>query len=217
MLEVPLYNERGEQIDKIAIDEAIFGSIVRKRLLKLAVDMYLANERQGTSTTKSRSMVEGSTRKLYRQKGTGRARAGSIRSPIRRGGGHTFAKQPRDWSKDMPKKERRLARDSAILSKIKDGELMVIDKLAIDSPKTKYVVGIKKALKIDGKSCLIGLAEYDKTLYLSARNIPRTSIIPVTDFNAYEILSHRYVLITKDGFEKLLSIATGADKEKVAG
>lgn len=216
MLEVPVYNEMGEQIDKISIDEAIFGSIVRRRLLKLAVDMYLANRRQGTVATKSRGQVEGSTRKLYRQKGTGRARAGSIRSPIRRGGGHTFAKQPKDWSKEMPKKERRLARDSAVLSKIRDGELLVIDRLSLERPKTKYIAGVIKALKIEGKSCLIGIADYNRELYLSARNIPRVDIMPVGDFNAYEILAHKYLLITREGFDRLVSMATGRSRELVS-
>ncbi len=203
MITLPVYNEQGAKVDSVEVDESIFGSIVRRKLLKLAVDMYLANRRQGTVATKSRGMVQGSTRKLFRQKGTGRARMGTNRTNVRKGGGVAFAKVPKDWSKRMTSKSRRLARNSAILSKMKDGELLVVDNLKVDSPKTKYITGVLQALKLE-TSCLIGTADYDKNVYLSARNITKISVLPVGDFNAYDVLKHRNMVITKAGLDKLV-------------
>jgi len=205
MIELPVYNEQGQQVDKLQVDEAIFGSVVRHKLLKQAVVMYLANKRQGTAATKSRGMVEGSTRKLFRQKGTGRARMGTIRTNVRRGGGVAFAKTSRDFSQKMPKKARRLARNSALLAKMKDGEMMILESLTVNEPKTKQILGIIDALGID-KSCLIGLADYDRNVYLSARNIPGVNVMPVDEFNAYDLLKHKKVVITRAGFDKLKSL-----------
>ncbi len=215
MIELPVYNEQGQQVDKIEVDEALFGSVVRHRLLKQAVVMYLANKRQGTAATKSRGMVEGSTRKLYRQKGTGRARMGTIRTNIRRGGGVAFAKTTRDFSQKLTKKARRLARNSALLSKMKDQELMILDGLNISEPKTKQVAGILNALDIKS-SCLIGLADYDRNVYLSARNIAKVNVMPVDEFNAYDLLRHRQVVITREGFDKLLSLVNQEKGSQVA-
>lgn len=215
MIELPVYNEQGQQVDKIQVDEAIFGSVVRHKLLKQAVVMYLANKRQGTAATKSRGMVEGSTRKLFRQKGTGRARMGTIRTNVRRGGGVAFAKASRDFSQKMPKKARRLARNSALLSKMKDGEMLILESLNIDEPKTKRMTGILGALGIDG-SCLIGLADSDKNVYLSTRNIEKVNVMPVDEFNAYDLLTHKKVVLTKAGFDKLKSLAGGTKENENA-
>jgi len=209
MIEVPVYNRQGEQVDAMQIDEQIFGGKVRHALLKQAVVMYQANKRQGTAATRSRGMVAGSTRKLYRQKGTGRARMGTIRTNVRRGGGVAFAKTPCDFSKTMPCKARRLARDSAILSKLIDGEVTIVDELSMQQPKTKDFAGVLAALKIDG-SCLVGLEQLDQTVYRSARNLPRVDVMPVSDFNAYDVLAHRKLLITRAGMEAILAMAGGA-------
>lgn len=209
MIELPVYNREGQQIETVAVDEGRFGRVVRRRLLHQAVVMYEKNRRQGTAATKSRGMVEGSTRKLFRQKGTGRARMGNARTVIRRGGGVAFAKVPRDFSVTMPKKARRLARDSALLAKMLDEQLVLIDNLTLDQPRTKEMTAVLKALKIDG-SCLIGLPDYDQNVYLSARNLPRTDMMPVKDFNAHAILSHQRLLVTKAGFEKLQELAVSA-------
>ena len=156
MIEVPVYNQTGEKIDTLQVDEAKLGGEVRKNLLKQALVMYHANKRQGTAKTKGRGEVEGSTRKMFRQKGTGNARTGGIRNPIKKGGGHAKQKRPKDWRQAMPKKARRLARNSAILSKIQSNDIRVIDQIALDQPKTKLMVGVFKALGID-RSCLFAL------------------------------------------------------------
>ena len=133
MIDVAVYNRDGKEIETLQVDEAVFGGVVRHPLLKQAIVMYHANSRVGTGATKSRGMVTGSTRKLYRQKGTGNARAGNARTPVRVGGGHTFAKVARDFGKDMPKKQRRLACDSAILAKLQSyqGETSRRDDLTV--------------------------------------------------------------------------------------
>jgi len=206
MIEVPVYNDKGQQIDTVKVEESAFGSVVRRKLLKQAIVMYEANKRQGTVATKSRGMVEGSTRKLYAQKHTGRARMGTIRTNVRRGGGVAFAKVPRDWSLRMPAKARKLARDSAMLSKLKDGSVMIIDRMSASEPKTKYIAGILKALKIE-RTVLIGTGEYDKNVYLSARNVPDVAVMPVAESNAYDVLKSRNILVTRDGFAKLVQSA----------
>lgn len=209
MIEVAVYNQQGEQVDLMQIDQQVFGGKVRHVLLKQAVEMYLANKRQGTATTKSRGMVKGSTRKLYRQKGSGRARMGNIRTNLRRGGGVAFAKVPTDFSKRMPTKARRLARDSAILSKILDKELVIIDGLGFEQPKTSEFTKIMAALKID-RSCLVGLSEPDNMVYLSSRNIQKVKVLPVSDFNAYDVLAHHKLLVTSAGMELLIGQASKA-------
>src|SRR3712207_5937638 len=139
MIEVPVFNQTGQEIEKFQVDEAKLGGEVRNALLKQALVMYHANKRQGTVRTLARGEVEGSTRKIYRQKGTGNARMGSIRQPVRVGGGHAKNKRPKEWRQAMPKKARRLARNSAILSKIQSKDIRVVDKLALEQPKTKLI------------------------------------------------------------------------------
>ena len=212
MIELPVYNQEGKQVETVTVDASLFGSIVRRRLLHQAVVMYQANKRQGTAATKDRGMVEGSTIKLYRQKGTGRARMGPRRTCLRRGGGVAFAKQPRDFSKKMPKKARQLARDSALLAKMLDQQLILLDKLNIDQPRTKAITAVLKALKVVG-SCLIGLEDHDRNIYLSSRNIPKIDVVPVEDFNAYYILGHKTVMMTKAGFSRLCEIAAARGGE----
>src|SRR5579862_4946628 len=135
MIEVPVYNQSGQQIEKIQVDEAKFGGEVRRELLKQAIVYYHANKRQGTVQTQARGEVAGSTRKMFRQKGTGNARTGGIRNPIKKGGGHAKQKRPKDWRQAMPKQARRLARNSAILAKIQSNQIRVIDVIKLDQPK----------------------------------------------------------------------------------
>src|SRR3954470_15042897 len=139
MIEVPVFNQSGEKVSTIKVDEAKLGGEVRKELLKQALVMYHANQRQGTVRTLARGEVEGSTRKIFRQKGTGNARQGTIRQPVRKGGGHAKQKRPKDWRQSMPKQARRLARNSAILSKIQSNDIRVLDKIDLAEPKTKFV------------------------------------------------------------------------------
>lgn len=213
MIELPVYNQQGQKVETVNVDESLFGSIVRRRLLQQAIVMYQANRRQGTATTKSRGMVDGSTRKIYRQKGTGRARMGNLRTCLRRGGGVAFAKVPRDFSKKMPKKAKRLAKNSALLAKMLDQQLVLVDQLSIDQPKTKAVVNMLSALKV-ASSCLIGLEDYDKNIQLSVRNIPRTEVMAVEDFNALDILTHKMVVVTKSGFDKLCELAGASGRSE---
>src|SRR5687768_1489536 len=139
MIEVPIYNQAGKEIEKITVDPAKLGGEVRDNLLKQALVMYHANQRQGTVRTLARGEVAGSTRKMFRQKGTGNARTGGIRNPIKKGGGHAKQKRPKDWRQAMPKKMRQLARDSALLLKFQNGDVRVLSELKFEAPKTKPV------------------------------------------------------------------------------
>jgi large subunit ribosomal protein L4 len=199
MINLAVYNIEGKKVDSLKVDEAVFGGAVRYPLLKQAVVMYHANKRVGTAANKGRSMVAGSGRKLFRQKGTGNARVGNIRTGKRRGGGVTFAKSHRDFSKRMPKKQRRLARDSAILAKLLRSDVVVVDGLKFEKPKTKEFVNILDNLKID-RSCLVTVDSEDVNLHKSANNVPKVAVMPVNELNAGDICRHRKMLFTKEAF-----------------
>src|SRR6476619_1482938 len=158
MIEVPVYNQTGEKVSTIQVDPAKLGGEVQTNLLKQALVMYHANQRQGTVRTKARGEVAGSTRKMFRQKGTGNARTGGIRNPIKKGGGHAKQKRPKSWRQAMPQKARRLARNSALLMKFQANDVRVVDAINVDAPKTKTVAAMYKALGID-RSCLFALAQ----------------------------------------------------------
>jgi len=204
MIEVPVYNQTGEKVDTLQVDEAKLGGEVRRNLLKQALVMYHANQRQGTVRTLARGEVAGSTRKMFRQKGTGNARQGTIRQHDRKGGGHAKQKRPKDWRQSMPKQARRLARNSAILSKIQSNDIRVIDQIALEQPKTKLMAGVFKALGID-RSCLLALPARDENLERSARNIDRTTLTTVDQLNAWDILRNRTLVVTRAGLEKILA------------
>jgi large subunit ribosomal protein L4 len=204
MIEVPIYNQTGQKVDTLQVDEQKLGGEVRRNLLKQALVMYHANQRQGTVRTLARGEVAGSTRKMFRQKGTGNARTGGIRNPIKKGGGHAKQKRPKDWRQAMPKKARRLARNSAILSKIQSNDIRVIDQIALDQPKTKLMAGVFKALGID-RSVLLALPGRDENLERSARNIDRTTLTTVDQLNAWDILKNRTLVVTRAGLEKILA------------
>jgi large subunit ribosomal protein L4 len=204
MIEVPVYNQAGSKIDTIQLDEAKLGGEVRRNLLKQAIVMYHANLRQGTVRTKARGEVAGSTRKMFRQKGTGNARTGGIRNPIKKGGGHAKQKRPKDWRQDMPKKARKIARNSALLVKFQSGDVRVVDSISLDGIKTKPVAQMYKALGID-RSCLVALAERNENIEKSARNIDRTKLTTVAKLNAWDILKHRTLLMTKSGLDLILA------------
>ena len=203
MIDIKVYNREGKELESVQVEEALFGGEIRPALLKQAIVMYHANKRVGTAATKSRGMVAGSTRKLYRQKGTGNARMGTIRTPVRVGGGVAFAKTARDFSKDMPKKQRRLACDSALLAKMQAGNVMVVDELNFDAPKTREFARILGNLKID-RSCLVTLSDQDVNVYKSARNIFKVDVMKLADLNAGDIINKQKVLFTKDAFMALL-------------
>ena len=206
MIEVPIFNQSGEKVSTFKLDEAKLASEgqINKDLLKQALTMYHANQRQGTVQTKARGEVAGSTRKMFRQKGTGNARTGGIRNPIKKGGGHAKQKRPKDWRLAMPKKARRLATRHAILSKIQTNDIRVLDGIKLDQPKTKFVVQMYKALGID-RSCLFALSDRNESVERASRNIDRTTLTTVKQLNVWDILRNRTLLMTKDGLEQLIA------------
>ena len=203
MLEVPVYNTEGKQIEMLSVSDDAFGTRVNTALLKQAVVAYHANKRQGTAATKSRGMVEGSTRKLFRQKGTGNARRGSIRTNILRGGGVAFAKRRRDFRKKLPQKMRLAARKTAILAKILGNDLAVVDGLTCEAPKTSQMAKLLSNLSIN-RSCLLALHQRDANIYLSSRNLRDLTVRTAEELNAFDIATRQKMLITREGMEMLM-------------
>jgi large subunit ribosomal protein L4 len=203
MIDVPIYDQAGQKTGSMQVDEARLGGEVRHHLLKQALVMYHANQRQGTVRTLARGEVAGSTRKIFRQKGTGNARMGTIRQPVRKGGGHAKQKRPKDWRLAMPKKARRLARNSAILSKIQSQDIRVLNEIKLEQPKTKEVAKLFKALGID-RSCLLALPGRDEVVEKSARNLESARLTTISQLNAWDILNNRVLLMTRAGLEQLL-------------
>lgn len=203
MIEIPVLNTSGKQVGTESLDPKHLGSRVRFALLKQAVVAYRAGRRQGTVMTRSRGMVHGARRKLYRQKGTGRARAGTLRTPVRRGGGRAFAKINRDFSQKMNRKMRRLARNSAILAKSLSGSALILEGLKFDVPATGKMAKILKAT--DSRGALIALDSRDPNLLKSGRNIPDLSLKLIEEVNAYDVLRARKLVFTPDAFKALLA------------
>ena len=204
MLEVPVYNTQGQKVDTVQVDEAVFGRHVNVDLLKQAVVAYHANKRQGTAATRSRGMVEGSTKKLFRQKGTGGARRGPIRTNVMRGGGVAFAKRPRDFRQGLPKKMRKAALESAILAKILGQDLMVVQGLSMSAPKTAEMAQVLANLQIN-RSCLLALAQRDSNIYLSSRNLADLTVRVTAELNAYDVATRVKMLVTSEAMAALMS------------
>lgn len=202
MIEIPILNTKGEQVGSEKLDPELLGGRVRFDLLKQAVVTYRANQRQGTHKTKTRAEVHGAAKKLYRQKGTGRARAGNLRTPVRVGGGHAFAKTNRDYSKKLSKNMRRLARNSAILAKAQSGTAVIVKGLSLDAPKTKTLAAVLRATKSDN-GALLAVTAIDKNLALSGRNIQGFCTKQVWDINAHEVLRARRLMFTPEAFSAL--------------
>jgi large subunit ribosomal protein L4 len=201
MASLTVYDRNGQSVGTYEIAPADLAPRINKKLLHDAVVMYQANRRQGSAKTKTRSEVMGSTRKLYRQKGTGNARAGSRRSGVRRGGGHIFALRPRDYSHSMPRKATQLATRMAIAAKVRDDEIVVIDDLSFTEPKTKEMAAILKALRCDDQTLLVTPAQHDPILYKAARNIRGVTVAPATDLNALLVLGSRRLLVTRGALD----------------
>jgi large subunit ribosomal protein L4 len=207
-----VYDISGKKVGSYEIDPAELAPAVNKQLLHDAVVMYQANQRQGTFRTKNRGEVAGSTKKLYRQKGTGNARAGARRSGTRRGGGHIFAKRPRDFGWRMPKKALRAATRMALASRLADDEVKLVSGLELASPKTAVVAKLLKSLGIAEKTVLVAPAKHDDMLWKSARNIDGVSVSPVGDLNAWSLLQPRAVLMTTAAIDAFrASVAKVAD------
>jgi large subunit ribosomal protein L4 len=199
------------------VEPTDFAPRINKQLLHDAVVMYQANIRQGSHETKSRGRVAGSTKKMYRQKGTGNARAGSKRSGIRRGGGHIHRIHNRDYSYRLPRKALQAATRMALAAKVRDDELIVIDDLAFTEPRTKDMAAVLKHLDWKGQSLLVATDKYDVNVYRSARNIAGVSVSPAGELNALSVLSSRRLLVTKAALDTLLqSSKKNSNAEEVA-
>jgi large subunit ribosomal protein L4 len=227
MIAIPVFNAAGERVGEESIDPALFGGEVNKQLLHDVVVMHLAARRVGTVNTRGRADVAGSGKKLFRQKGTGNARAGSKRTNKRVGGGVAFARRNRDYRYAMPKKAVRTAIRMALLSKFQDQQAIIIDGLKLEKPRTKEVVKVLSAIvrpdlteaqsasadgqskreardrMLAGRTILIGLPGNDPVLYRSARNIEGVQVAPVAEFNTYDILKQRYLILTREALAAL--------------
>jgi len=204
-VQISVYNNAGQEIDKIEVDEAIFGAQPNEAVVHQALVRQLANSRQGTADTKTRREVSGSSRKLYKQKHTGMARAGNKRSPLRRGGGIIFGPHPRSYRQAMPKKMRRLAIRSILSAKAAGEELKVIDSFGLEEPKTKQMAQVLQALGISSSALLV-TADLDTTVYKSARNITMIKTLPASMLNVVDLISHNTLLMTVDAVRRVEAI-----------
>ena len=216
-MNLAVYDISGKQVGSYEIDPAELAPSVNKQLLHDAVVMYQANQRQGTFRTKNRGEVAGSTKKLYRQKGTGNARAGARRSGTRRGGGHIFAKRPRDFGWRMPKKALRVATRMALAARLADDEVKLVSGLELGSPKTAVVAKLLKTLGIAERTVLVSPAKHDDMLWKSARNIDGVSVAPVADLNAWSLLQPRAVVMTTAAIDAFRASAAKVVAAKTAG
>lgn len=205
MIEVPVYNMAGELVEKKSVDEAELGGEIARQVLRQAIIAHEANQRAGTASTKTRAELSYSNRKPWRQKHTGRARAGTRASPLWRGGGVVFGPKPRDYSQKLNKKMRRKAVASAILAKLQAGQVKVVDDLRLPQAKTAEVVGMLKALGVE-RTFLLVVPEHDPVVWRCTRNIPGSAVMTAAELNAYEVLRARDVVFAGDAFERTMRI-----------
>ncbi|MFM8731099.1 MAG: 50S ribosomal protein L4 [Phycisphaerales bacterium] len=217
MIELPILNSEGKQVDVLKIDEAVLGGEIRHALLKQAYVVTHGNQRPGSARTKSRGSVHGSTRKLYKQKGTGNARVGASRVPNRKGGGVTFAKTRtrEDFRTSLTKKMRRLANRNALLAKLVDNEVKCFDTLAFGEPSTKAFAGILGKAGID-RTCLVAVAADNRNAMLSARNIDGVDVRRIEQLNAFDLLNHRYLVVDRASLASFLDGSCYPASEKKA-
>ena len=199
---IPLLNQKGDKLSDLPLDEKVFDGEVNKVLLHQVIRMYQANLRQGTHATKTRGEVSGGGKKPWRQKGTGRARAGSIRSPLWRHGGTVFGPHPRDYSYTLPQRMKKSALRSGLNAKVMDGAVVLVDKLGAEKPKTKEFIALLEALKIKGRT-LVVVDKMTEPLKLSCRNIPRILLKPYNEVNAYDLLRYPRILMEEAAFTAL--------------
>ncbi len=203
MPEVEVKDKNNNIVGKMSLSDDLFNINPQEGVVHSAVVNFLANQRQGTHATKTKGLISGGGKKPWKQKHTGRARSGSIRSPLWRGGGTVFGPQPRDYSYKLPKQVKRLAFVKALQEKLSNGEVVIIDDFNIDKPKTKDMVAILKNLGLNNKSVLIVVPEKNDTILLSARNIPGVAIMRAADINTYSIYTYNILLMTKEAAAKL--------------
>lgn len=194
-------NSQGQEVDTIEVDDRVFGVKPNRAVVHQALLALLANRRSGTANTKTRGEVRGSTAKMRRQKGTGRARMGSIRAPNLSGGGVAFGPSPRSFTQRLPKRVRRLAIRSVLSSKVAEGGLQVLDHLVLEKPRTKDVAEVLTNLGVSG-SALIATGEPERNVLLGARNLPETKVLPAAYLNVVDMLSHRALVLTVDAVRK---------------
>ncbi|MCT4671864.1 MAG: 50S ribosomal protein L4 [Prolixibacteraceae bacterium] len=203
-MEISVLNLAGQETGrKVELNDAIFAIEPNDQSIYLDVKQFLANQRQGTHKAKERADISGSTRKIKKQKGTGTARAGSIKSPIFRGGGRVFGPRPRNYGFKLNKKVKQLARKSALTYKANDGAIKVLEDFTFESPKTKEMVLLQKNLKIDDKKSLIVLSDANKNIYLSSRNLQNVNVINVSDLNTYDVLRAKNIIFVEGSVNKL--------------
>lgn len=201
-MELAIYNIKGEDTGRRAVlADEIFAIEPNEHALYLDVKQFLANQRQGTHKAKERSEVSGSTRKLHKQKGGGGSRIGDINSPVLVGGGRVFGPRPRDYRFKLNKKLKQLARKSALTIKAQDNQIIIVEDFTLEAPKTKDFVNITKNLKVDGKRLLLVLADQNKNVYLSARNVPETKIMTASDINTYAVLNNKAIILTESSLD----------------
>ena len=204
-MELAVYNIKGEDTGrKVTLNDEIFAiAEPNEHAVYLDVKQYMANKRQGTHKAKERSEIAGSTKKLGRQKGGGGARHGDIKSPLFHGGGRVFGPRPRNYGFKLNKKVKALARRSALTYKAQNNQIMVIEDIKFDAPKTKEFVNITRNLKLEGQKLLLVLAGQERNLYLSLRNVPTASVVTASDINTYRVLDNRMILVTESSVETL--------------
>ncbi|MGP3778960.1 50S ribosomal protein L4 [Halanaerobium saccharolyticum] len=198
MPQVAKFNQSGKELEKVELNDSVFNDKINKHVVHQVVNAQLAARRGGNASTKTRGKVRGGGRKPWRQKGTGRARHGSIRSPLWVGGGITFGPSPRSYDKKLTKKMRRLALRSVLTDKVQRDELILVDKIELDQPKTKAVVNILADLNLEDKKVVLVMPEKDKNLYLSARNIPNVKTLLAGSINAYDLLDNEMVIFIEE-------------------
>jgi large subunit ribosomal protein L4 len=203
-MEVKVLNLSGKETGaKVQLPESVFGLEPNDHAIYLDVKQYLANQRQGTHKSKQRNEIAGSTRKLHKQKGTGGARAGSIKSPLFNGGGRVFGPQPRDYSFKLNKKLKQVARKSALSYKAKDNNIVVLDEVKFDAIKTKNYVALINALNVADEKTLLVLPAYDEIVYKSSRNLKKAKVIVASDLNTYDVFNATKLLLTTDSVKTL--------------
>lgn len=206
-MEVSVLNIQGKDTGKkVSLDDTIFGIEPNDHAIYLDVKQYLANQRQGTAKSKERNEISGSTKKLKKQKGTGTARAGSIKSPVFRGGGRIFGPKPRNYFMKINKKVKQLARKSALAYKAKENQLVVVEDFVFETPKTAKMVEIQNNLKINDKKLLFVLAKPNNNVYLSSRNLQGVSVVSASDINTYQILKAKSLVVTESSIAEIENI-----------
>lgn len=201
-MELAVYNQQGQDTGRrVTLNDEVFAIVPSEHALYLDVKQYLANQRQGTHKSKERSEVSGSTRKLHKQKGGGGSRIGDINSPVLVGGGRVFGPRPRDYRFKLNKKLKALARRSALSAKAQEGQIIVVDSINFDAPKTKDFVNFTKNLKVDGKKLLLVLSDKNNNVYLSSRNVPNVHLMNASDINTYALLNNNAIIMTEGSVE----------------